>query len=1446
MSKILANEIANFGDNAPIELKEGLNIPLGKPLQAAGVSGSPGQVLSSTGTSVFWITPFDGDYNSLSNRPSIPAAQVQSDWNASGGSIAAILNKPIIPPQPSVTSAAASGSGTLSYNQSNGEFTFTPPDLSNYDIAYGWGDHAQAGYLTEESDTLDDVCERGKTLASGQYICLTDVRIVGTDGIKASFFGCGALGGSSQGDLTMRHNDSTHASTISHGNVWGGLTISSVTSTTLTAGSPAVTVLTAQSDGVIINQGLTVNGNILLGTGDLTTTGKLLYSNNYTEIADLPSATDYHGMFAHVHNEGHGYFAHAGSWTQLLDTGSNLNELADVTTTAPNLNDVLTWDGSNWGPAAAQGGGGGGATSSDLQAVTDNGNSTTNSITVGGLQVNGSGLAETFKLNTNTVSDDYSGVSGTIGDIKRINEHPHYYDGTTWRPFYLSGTPITTVASDVQFNDVQLRTNFDGGLAYNWVNKRSLKITNVNPGVNSDVRVVTSPTKFGTHSMKCFTENGTPRGEGFFYKSLQNSAYNSWWSTPNATITTESEVWCNAKRGGAINWSQDWTLEFWIKLEDIDTNTNPRGIFHVYDENNPNNGSFGLALFYNQGVRYMQWLNYYGTSTYTLQLESAGSNNYVQGAWHFISLTYDASSGELIFHNDGVNKTNIFTTTPADYNIPSANTQGWNVHFGTFYSVGTVAATYRSLSYWDDLRITQYARYGTDDYTVPTQALPITVDAPPTVDPDWSNVILRSTFDGDSSDIGPLSQPIAAQSADSQILTTNTKYGSGVLRHDSLIAYLTYGTGDAALDISGTWTVEFWINFNPIPLGGGNINEVYKSIWSQTDGDTGENDDYAFGLRYTTNNYNYGGVGGNAYRFYWRNNIDVYNLHSDDIPDDLLVNQYNHVALVRNSSGQLTVFFNGYKMRANATDTAAFTDTSVTYQNTSTFRIGLAEDRITNEESFEGYIDDFRVTTTVKYTDNFTPPSGPLPTTGTIDPNPPGTATSGYLTYPTANGNDGQVLTSDGTGNVNWEDASYTETDPIFSAHVASDILQTNINNWNSAYGWGDHATAGYLTAEADTFASVTARGNTTSQGLVLTGGNLNSNAGHIYFNDSSNEQHIGWTQREGVIRQYNNRLRIMGGNPYEEMAVFNVDGSVELYYNGVNKFETTISGANISGSLTISDDGTDVGKLVISDNGASSQLSFYNTSGVIGSSIQGVSNNLYINGSSFVGVNTYSVFYGTGDVILNNGQQGTTSIFGQLTLGVPGSGAMTFPTADGSAGDVLSTDGAGNLSWTAGGGGGANVTISDTAPGSAQAGDLWWESDKGRLKIYYNDTDSDQWVDASPPLAQPNVPVAAGNINMNANSPAWTGTTGYTVAKSGGDGSALGGDVFYTLTFPTAYAARTDYIVQASYDGTDWVAANGAQIGIERNAGNVVFCVRRWNEDPLNLGDIMVTITNL
>jgi len=49
---------------------------------------------------------------------------------------------------------------------------------------------------------------------------------------------------------------------------------------------------------------------------------KILYSNNYSQLSDLPAAGTYHGMFAHVHGEGAAYYAHAGAWIQLADNSA--------------------------------------------------------------------------------------------------------------------------------------------------------------------------------------------------------------------------------------------------------------------------------------------------------------------------------------------------------------------------------------------------------------------------------------------------------------------------------------------------------------------------------------------------------------------------------------------------------------------------------------------------------------------------------------------------------------------------------------------------------------------------------------------------------------------------------------------------------------------------------------------------------------------------------------------------------------------------------------------------------------------------------------------------------------------------------------------------------------------------------------------------------------------
>jgi hypothetical protein len=47
--------------------------------------------------------------------------------------------------------------------------------------------------------------------------------------------------------------------------------------------------------------------------------------------------------------------------------------------------------------------------------------------------------------------------------------------------------------------------------------------------------------------------------------------------------------------------------------------------------------------------------------------------------------------------------------------------------------------------------------------------------------------------------------------------------------------------------------------------------------------------------------------------------------------------------------------------------------------------------------------------------------------------------------------------------------------------------------------------------------------------------------------------------------------------------------------------------------------------------------------------------------------------------------------------------------------------------------GGGASVNVGASAPPLPNVGNMWWDTVSGRLFIYYTDTDSSQWVEASP-----------------------------------------------------------------------------------------------------------------
>ena len=207
---------------------------------------------------------------------------------------------------------------------------------------------------------------------------------------------------------------------------------------------------------------------------------------------------------------------------------------------------------------------------------------------------------------------------------------------------------------------------------------------------------------------------------------------------------------------------------------------------------------------------------------------------------------------------------------------------------------------------------------------------------------------------------------------------------------------------------------------------------------------------------------------------------------------------------------------------------------------------------------------------------------------------------------------------------------SFTETDPVFTASAAAGIQSSNISNWDTAYGWGNHASAGYLTSETS-HADVVVDGDFTSAGLMSRGA---SSGTYSIVTDNSNNWNTAYGWGDHASAGY------------------------------LTSYTVTASDLN---SISIT------------------ALSDVNTAGA------SVNDVLKWNGSAW--------------------------------------------TAQADA--------------TGGGGGGANVTISDTAPGGPSTGDLWWESDKGRLKIYYQDTDSSQWVDASPPLA----PALSSNAPATASS---------------------------------------------------------------------------------------------
>ena len=130
--------------------------------------------------------------------------------------------------------------------------------------------------------------------------------------------------------------------------------------------------------------------------------------------------------------------------------------------------------------------------------------------------------------------------------------------------------------------------------------------------------------------------------------------------------------------------------------------------------------------------------------------------------------------------------------------------------------------------------------------------------------------------------------------------------------------------------------------------------------------------------------------------------------------------------------------------------------------------------------------------------------------------------------------------------------------------------------------------------------------------------------------------------------------------------------------------------------------------------------------------------------------------------------------------------------------------------------GGGASVTVSDSAPGSPSAGDQWFNSSDLKMYIYYNDGSSSQWVASSP----------SGNVTGTSLS---SFSVGSEASASGDGGIAYNNSSgVFTYTPPLIGGSTTVYANTSNLPSTA-SASTGDMAFVTANTRFYVFNGSAW-----------------
>ena len=392
----------------------------------------------------------------------------------------------------------------------------------------------------------------------------------------------------------------------------------------------------------------------------------------------------------------------------------------------------------------------------------------------------------------------------------------------------------------------------------------------------------------------------------------------------------------------------DFTIEAWVYFDALSTSNR-----HTLISNGVSSFTTGWIKFAaaDLGAAYYPQVTAYDYSSGgspMMTSSTAVSNN----TWYHIAWVRNGTNHYLYL--DGTQVASNTDSTARGINV-NMNLSGTQIGRYGFDNGTPPSATYMD-GYIDEMRISNVARY-TAAFTPSTTAFT----------PD-GNTLFLSHFEGANAsttilDSGGRSQKGITAVNNAQISTAQSKFGGASALFDGTNDYLTLGANSITDDLALTsnyWTVEYWARITSHI--GAFQNTV--AIWNDQ---TGVGNVYYF----STNMYN--GTNKMGFQYIYGTNSDSGSL---TFGSTLATGVWQHHAFVRNGN-TLTAYLDGvsqgtHDMTGRTIDITGYNNSGA---NSVPVNIGAAS---TGAGSFNGYLDEIRISKVARYTAAFTPSTTPF------------------------------------------------------------------------------------------------------------------------------------------------------------------------------------------------------------------------------------------------------------------------------------------------------------------------------------------------------------------------------------------------------------------------------------------------------------------------------------